>query len=102
MSASLKNQYQQEAERLLITGANGFIGRELCAKTIKHGWQVRAVLRGSRQLPLVSDRVSEENLDCGSLQVNIDKTREILNWSPPISIEEALRKTAQDYLRKRQ
>jgi nucleoside-diphosphate-sugar epimerase len=34
---------------------------------------------------------------CGSLQLDISKTRELLNWTPPISVDEALRKTAQFY-----
>lgn len=35
---------------------------------------------------------------CGSLQVDISKTREILGWEPPVSVEEALRRTAVDFL----
>lgn len=35
---------------------------------------------------------------CGSLQVDIGKTRELLNWSPPVRVDEALRKTAARYL----
>jgi nucleoside-diphosphate-sugar epimerase len=35
---------------------------------------------------------------CGSLQVDISKTRELLNWSPPVSVDEALRKTAKHFL----
>lgn len=34
----------------------------------------------------------------GSLQVDISKTREVLNWSPPVSVDEALKKTAEDFL----
>ena len=37
----------------------------------------------------------------GNLQVDISKTREILNWTPPISVDEGLRKTAQWYLSQR-
>jgi nucleoside-diphosphate-sugar epimerase len=29
---------------------------------------------------------------CGSLQVNIDKTRSILGWAPPLSLDEGLKK----------
>lgn len=34
---------------------------------------------------------------CGSLQLDIAKTRQVLNWTPPVSVDEALRKTAQSY-----
>jgi nucleoside-diphosphate-sugar epimerase len=35
---------------------------------------------------------------CGSLQVDIGKTRNRLNWSPPVSIDEALCKTAKYFM----
>jgi UDP-glucose 4-epimerase len=31
---------------------------------------------------------------CGSLQVDIDKTRSVLGWTPPLSVPDALRRTA--------
>ncbi|NWA04473.1 UDP-glucose 4-epimerase family protein [Pseudomonas gingeri] len=34
----------------------------------------------------------------GSLQVDIDKTRTLLNWVPPVNVEDALSATAKDYL----
>ncbi len=34
---------------------------------------------------------------CGSLQVDISKARELLGWNPPISVNEALRRTAQGF-----
>jgi UDP-glucose 4-epimerase len=37
---------------------------------------------------------------CGSLQLNIDKTREQLGWMPPLRVDEALRITAEDFLRR--
>lgn len=36
---------------------------------------------------------------CGSLQVDISKARAVLGWEPPVSVDEALLKTAQHYLR---
>jgi UDP-4-keto-D-QuiNAc 4-reductase len=35
---------------------------------------------------------------CGSLQVDISKTQDRLSWSPPISVDEALHKTAKHFL----
>lgn len=35
---------------------------------------------------------------CGSLQVDISKTRALLNWTPPVSLDAALALTAQDFL----
>ncbi|VVO02142.1 N-acetyl-alpha-D-glucosaminyl-diphospho-ditrans, octacis-undecaprenol 4-epimerase [Pseudomonas fluorescens] len=34
----------------------------------------------------------------GTLQVDISKTRDLLGWVPPVSLDKALRKTAQHYL----
>jgi nucleoside-diphosphate-sugar epimerase len=38
---------------------------------------------------------------CGSLQVDIDKTRELLGWTPPISVYEGLRRTVAEFKEKR-
>lgn len=35
---------------------------------------------------------------CGSLQVDISKTRQLLDWEPPVSIDAALRETAKYFL----
>lgn len=35
---------------------------------------------------------------CGSLQVDISKTRELLGWAPSVSVDQALAKTAEDFL----
>jgi len=35
---------------------------------------------------------------CGSLQVDISKTRELLGWTPPVSVDQALANTAEDFL----
>jgi nucleoside-diphosphate-sugar epimerase len=35
---------------------------------------------------------------CGSLQVDISKTRRLLDWTPPLSVEEGLRQVAKEYL----
>ncbi|WP_434153604.1 UDP-glucose 4-epimerase family protein [Pseudomonas sp. JZ134] len=37
---------------------------------------------------------------CGSLQVDISKTKDLLQWSPIISVDKALKKTAERFLEK--
>lgn len=49
-----------------------------------------AILLGRRQL---NQRL------CGSLQINMDKTRERLGWTPPLTVDQALAKTAAHYLK---
>lgn len=36
---------------------------------------------------------------CSSLQVDISKTKDLLGWSPPITVDEGLRRTAAPYLK---
>lgn len=38
---------------------------------------------------------------CGSLQVDIEKTRRLLDWTPPVTVDEALRETARHFLARR-
>lgn len=51
--------------------------------------EVGAVLLGRRDL---AQRL------CGSLQVDISKTRTLLEWNPPISVDDGLRRAAQGFL----
>ncbi len=36
---------------------------------------------------------------CGSLQVDISKSKKLLNWTPPVSVDEGLRKTAEYFIK---
>lgn len=36
---------------------------------------------------------------CGTLQVDISKARKLLNWSPPVTIDEGIKGVAQNYIR---
>jgi len=38
---------------------------------------------------------------CGSLAVDIEKTKKLLEWSPPLRVDDALAKTAKDFLEHR-
>lgn len=54
-------------------------------------WLLRAAARA------LGKRSFSQRL-CGSLQVDIAKTRNVLGWTPPITVEAAMRKTAHYYL----
>ena len=51
-------------------------------------------------LILLGKRAIAQRL-CGNLQVDISKTCDLLGWTPPVSVDEALRQTAQAYLQAR-
>ena len=34
---------------------------------------------------------------CGSLQLDIKKTRQLLGWTPPVSVDEGLRRAAEEF-----
>ena len=64
---------------VLVTGANGFIGKALCRKMIAEGWNVRGAVRSSAQkaiLPRGVDGVKiqtiDSNTEWGSALGNID------------------------------
>ncbi len=57
---------------------------------------VPAALLGSAAAMLGKKNVAQRL--CGSLQVDISKTRELLGWAPPVSVDQALRMTADHYL----
>ncbi len=49
---------------------------------------------------LIGRRAMAERL-LGTLQVDSSKVREVLHWQPPVSVDEALRQTAEDFLARR-
>ncbi|MCH4873231.1 UDP-glucose 4-epimerase family protein [Pseudomonas sp. TMW22091] len=49
-----------------------------------------------RAASLLGRRSAAQRL-CGSLQVDIQKSRDLLGWSPPSTVENALRKTASNF-----
>jgi UDP-glucose 4-epimerase len=54
-----------------------------------------------RFLQRVSELIGRADLVnrlCGSLQVDISRTREVLGWSPPVSLDEGLRRTVESFM----
>lgn len=43
--------------KILVTGANGFVGRELCKRMLAEGWQVRAAVKSTKQISNLPFRV---------------------------------------------
>jgi UDP-glucose 4-epimerase len=52
---------------MLVTGANGFVGRALCAEAVPRGMAVRGITRASGDLPM-----SVENFAIGGIDGNTD------------------------------
>lgn len=48
-------------------------------------------------LTLIGKRKIAQRL-CNSLQVEISKTKKLLNWTPPVSVDDGLRKTAEYFI----
>ncbi len=74
----------------LLTRLGAALGRPARLIPIPVGWlKLGAALAGRSA---VAQRL------CGSLEVDIGKTRELLGWTPPLSVDEGLRRTAESWL----
>ncbi len=49
--------------RVLVTGANGFVGKSLCEEMLRQGWQVIAAMRSSKQIQDGMEVVVVEDID---------------------------------------
>jgi nucleoside-diphosphate-sugar epimerase len=56
-----------DIKRLMVTGANGFVGRALCAEALARGIEVLGAIRHQGQLP-----VGVESIAVGDIDVNTD------------------------------
>lgn len=60
--------------KVLITGANGFVGRHLVEEYEKNGWEIRAVVRSLATCKLDRTKVREI--------VEVSDIAEVLDWAP--------------------
>jgi nucleoside-diphosphate-sugar epimerase len=63
------------------------------------GHPARLIPVPARLLKLAASLVGKQDVAqrlCGSLQVDIEKTRRLLDWTPPLSLDEGLRRAAGD------
>ena len=49
--------------KVLVTGANGFIGQALCERMLAEGWQVRGTVRSLNQLNSLPDGIDISKVD---------------------------------------
>ena len=63
------------------------------------GWPVRLVPVPASWLKMVAFMVGKQDVAqrlCGSLQVDVEKTRRLLDWTPPLSLDEGLKEAIKD------
>lgn len=78
----------------LLTGLGVALGKPARLLPVPAAWlRGAAILLGKGAL---AQRL------CGSLQVDIGKTRELLGWAPPVSVEQAFKATAEHFLKERE
>ena len=104
---------------VLITGANGFIGRALGKRMLSRGWQVRGTVRSLESLDSLPTGVDAQKINSigpdadwtkaligidrliGSLCVDSSKIRATIDWKPPYTPEEGIRETVLWYKERR-
>lgn len=66
-------------KKILITGANGFVGSALCAEAVAQGFAVRSATRSVNLRTLVSENLNVENVVVGDISTNTDWTDAVSN-----------------------
>ncbi len=66
-------------KKLLITGANGFVGNALCAEAVARGFAVRGATRTVFDLAIGVRDVGVENIAVGDINANTDWHDAVLN-----------------------
>lgn len=61
--------------KIAVTGANGFIGRNLCKELLYKGWQVKGMIR----------HTSKNDLPVGVEPVEIETIDQVIHWSDILS-----------------
>ncbi|WP_269137596.1 UDP-glucose 4-epimerase family protein [Pseudomonas sp. PGPR40] len=74
--------------------------RRLATALDKQAWLLPFPMRLLKFTALMFNRQSVAERICGSLQVDISKNRILLDWTPPISMDKAMRQAAGHFLEK--
>jgi UDP-glucose 4-epimerase len=62
----------KDSSRVLITGADGFVGKALCAEMVSRGWKVRASVRSRNKIRSISQEI--QIIETGSIGPDTDWT----------------------------
>lgn len=90
-------------QTLLVSDAEDLSTADLLKRTgVALGKPARLFYVPSWLIQLLATLVNKPGIYlrlCGSLQVDMSKTRQLLAWTPPISVDEGLRRAAKGFIR---
>lgn len=66
ISSAVSQANAGDSLRLLVTGANGFVGRALCSESVRRGIHIRAATRSASDLPADTNPVIVGAIDGGT------------------------------------
>ena len=88
--------------KILITGATGFAGRASFENLkFKKKYLAHLTIRTNQKELFIGGKAPEVSRLIDSLRVNSSHTRKILEWKPPFSLDEGLKKTVRWHLKSR-
>lgn len=73
-------------QRLLVTGANGFIGKALCIEAVNRRIAVRGITRAAYDFSSSGKNIDIENISLGDIDANTDWNSALLNCDAVIHL----------------
>ncbi len=75
------------SSRVLITGADGFVGKALCAEMVSRGWKVRASIRSLEKIKSLPQEI--QIIETGSIGPDTE-------WTHALDAEKKLKEIARE------
>jgi len=75
-----------DIQRLLITGANGFIGKALCLEAAHRSFAVRGITRTAYDFSSIGKNIVIDNISLGDMDANTDWSSALLNCNTVIHL----------------
>jgi nucleoside-diphosphate-sugar epimerase len=75
-----------DVQRLLVTGANGFIGKALCLEAVNRRCAVRGITRTAYDFSSSGKNIDIENISLGDIDANTDWNSAMLNCDAVIHL----------------